>query len=86
MNRQEAIYPVNTHYLGFTLRLLLVLSLIKVPETLHKVYLVKCLLYLYTLLCLQHILKAENDNFSEGIDHCKQHPDLDQLDVRSARQ
>ena len=49
-----------------------------------KVYRIKCLLCFYTLLCLQHVLKAENDNFSEGIDHREQHPDLDQLDVRGA--
>ena len=36
-------------------------------------------------LGLEGILEADHQGLSEGIDHGEDHPDLDQLDVGSAR-
>ena len=35
-------------------------------------------------LCLDDIFQADEESFSKWVDHCEDHPDVDQLYVRSA--
>ena len=38
----------------------------------------------HNTLCLDDIFQADEESFSKWVDHCEDHPNVDQLYVRSA--